>query len=116
MSTKYISFCGTFMVPDNIDQLNIQYPRHVYLDEEGYVEVDNHIIEYAKYELIDSEDSLNVYLAILEDKIVGHLVADCQQAGWTESTFVKLDEDNNPLRPKENTNPNPIRQLVNGKD
>ena len=111
MNTRYISFCGTFLVPDNESELNKQFLGNVYLDDEGFEEIDDHTISGVHHEMIDSEDSLRVYLAILQDKMLGHLIADCPAAGWTESTFVLLDEHNIPKRPETNINPNPIRQL-----
>lgn len=108
--TVYLSFCGEFLVPENVEQLRVKYPMcwHVNGDDK---EVDDHYIVGFQYEHIDSRDSLCVSMAIVEDGI-GHIVADCSAAGWIESSFVLIDNNNNPIRPETNFNPNPVRQLV----
>jgi hypothetical protein len=116
-SKKYISFCGEFIVPTNVKELEKKYPQiegvekvwDEYSDE--YVD-EKHYEEYRdlSYKEIDGKDSLSVRLAIIDDK-TGHLVADCT-GSWIESTFVVL-ENGLFKRPKTNFNPNPVRQLGN---
>jgi hypothetical protein len=116
-STKYISFCGEFIVPTNVKELDKKYPQIEYVkevwdnNENEYVD-EKYYEEYRDlgYKEIDGKDSLSVRLAIIDDK-TGHLVADCT-GSWIESTFVVL-ENGEAKRPKTNFNPNPVRQLGN---
>lgn len=114
----YISFCGTFNVPQNADNLSSQFPLQY--DEifegvdshgdERYREVSTGFRDGLTYEVIDGKDSLTVYLAKVSANI-GHLVASCPAGGWADETFVFLDGGGNPIKSAENFNQNPIEQL-----
>lgn len=118
MTTQYISFCGTFNVPANANELAKLFP--IQYDEifEGtdshgddrYRDVSTGFRNGLNYETIDGKDSLTVYLAKIDDS-TGHLVASCPAGGWADETFVFLDEGGNPVKSAENFNPNPIEQL-----
>lgn len=115
---KYISFCGTFNVPENSD-LETRYPMTFSETFEGtdslgdhiYREVSNGFRQGLQYETIDGRDSLTVYLAKVSNDI-GHLVADCPAGGWVDEAFVHLDASGNPIKSQDNWNPNPVPQLV----
>ncbi|MER2626384.1 MAG: hypothetical protein ABTS22_20925 [Accumulibacter sp.] len=96
---RYISFVGMVVVPN---EKAIPSPEYQTDDANSFLVGD--------YVTIDSMDSLEVLLCRVSDS-VGHLVADCQQGGWRETTFVCLDEGGNMVRPEDNFNPNPVRQL-----
>lgn len=117
--TKYISFCGTFDVPENsaalYDRFPLQY-REIFEGtdshgEDRYREVSTGFCDGLKYVVIDGENSLTVYLATVTNNI-GHLVASCPAGGWADETFVFLDESGNPVKSEENFNYNPVRQLL----
>lgn len=118
MKKIYLSFCGEFFVPENIDELEAKFPP-----KQGMHEVWNYQTESWENELyysddrqnlyynpIDGEDSITVYLAVIDEK-TGHLIVDCSAAGWSETSFIVL-ENGEPKRPESNFNPNPVRQLV----
>jgi len=96
---RYISFVGMVVVPNEKVIPSVEYQTD---DANSFLVGD--------YVTIDSMDSLEVLLCRVSDS-VGHLVADCQQGGWRETTFVCLDEGGNIVRPEDNFNPNPIPQL-----
>ena len=105
-NTRYISFCGTFNVPDNIEELNTLYPEIIYdSGEEAYADGFRRGI---KYGLIDGRDSADVYLSKI-DKNVGHLVLIIQDQ--REETFVCLNSEGWPQKSDDNVNVNPISQL-----
>lgn len=117
--TKYISFCGTFETPENIDALLAQFKSQY---EEVFEGTDSHGNHYYReiptgfrdglnYNIIGGKDSLTVYIAKIDDN-TEHLVADCPEAGWVEETFVQLDEYGNPVKSPNNYNPNPFEQLI----
>ena len=121
MNTQYISFCGTFNVPENVDALAAQFPIEYYEIYEGtdshgkerYREVSTGFRSGLSYEAIDGKDSLTVYLAKVSGNI-GHLVASCPAGGWADETFVFVDEHGRPVKSAENFNPNPVEQLCEG--
>lgn len=98
MKTKYVSFCGTFLVPE-IKESEFAF-------EEGSC-----FLEGYAYKQIGGQDSLTVFLTEVADGI-GHLVADCPANGWQDSTFVLLDEENLPIKSEDNFNPNPVPQVI----
>lgn len=118
MTTQYISFCGTFDVPENADDLAAQFPMQYdevfegtdSLGDDRYRDVSTGFRDGLSYDAIDGKDSLTVYLAKVSDNI-GHLVASCPAGGWADETFVFLDEGGTPMKSAENFNPNPIEQL-----
>jgi len=118
MNTIYISFCGEFIIPTNVEALNKKYLRiengvqEYYNVNTGDIEVEAYYEEFRKeldYKEIDKENSLTVYLAKI-NKNTGHLVAELPNAD-SESTFVVL-ENEEVKRPTGNFNPNPVRQLL----
>lgn len=121
MNTQYISFCGTFNLPENADALNERFPLEYDEIFEGtdshgddrYRDVSTGFREGLNYEAIDGKDSLTVYLAKVSPGI-GHLVASCPAGGWADETFVFLDEIGNPVKSADNLNPNPVEQLCEG--
>lgn len=134
MNTRYVSFVGFLVLPSNNDQLEKKYPNNTYSYEESYWEVTGEEYDEEReewydteeeftriitgeeefknleYSIIDSQDSLTVYLSIIDEK-TGHLVADCPAGGWSTGTFVVL-ENGTPKKSENNYNPNPVRQLV----
>lgn len=96
---RYISFVGTVVVPHESNIPKVEYQTD---GANSFLDGD--------YVTIDSQDSLYILLCRLTDS-VGHLVADCQQGGWRETTFVCLDENGDIVKAKSNFNPNPVRQL-----
>lgn len=121
MNTQYISFCGTFYVPQNANDLSSQFPlqyNEIFegtdsLGDDRYREVSTGFRDGLNYEAIDGKDSLTVYLAKLSGNI-GHLVASCPAGGWADETFVFLDEHEQPVKSADNFNPNPVEQLCEG--
>jgi hypothetical protein len=112
---QYISFLGTFNVPNNLKELHARFPLQ---GEEVFEGRDagndcyrDWFRENLSYQAIDGKDSLTVYLATI-DAHTAHLVASCPQGGWSEETFVFLDENGNPVKAADNFNPNPIEQLL----
>lgn len=119
MATQYISFCGTFNVPD-ADTLAAQFPLQYDEIFEGtdshgddrYREVSTGFRDGLSYEAIDGEHSLTVYLSKVPGTVnVGHLVASCPAGGWAHEAFVFLDERGKPIKSANNFNPNPVKQL-----
>jgi len=118
MTTQYISFCGTFNVPANANELATQFPIQYAEIFEGtdshgddrYRDVSTGFRDGLNYEVIDGKDSLTVYLAKIDDN-TGHLVASCPAGGWADETFVFLDRQDNLVKSSENFNPNPVEQL-----
>lgn len=118
LKTAYISFCGTFNVPANADELSSQF--RIQYDEifdgtdshgnDRYRDVSIGFRDGLTYEAIDGKDSLTVYLAKVSDEI-GHLVASCPEGGWADETFVFLDEAGIPVKSADNFNPSPVEQL-----
>ncbi len=86
--TRYISFCGTFEVPENEDELETAFPETYQVTPKG-----REFLGFRSglsYQQIYQKDSLYVYVAQI-DGTTGHLVADCSAAGWVENTFVTLE-------------------------
>lgn len=115
---KYISFCGYFEEPDNVDELEKKYPetfREEFLgtnshEEDCYKDINCGFREDLDYQHIANKDSLDVYLAVI-DETTGHLVADCPAGGWVNDCFVILDTEGQPVKANEE-NPNPIEQVI----
>lgn len=118
MKTIYLSFCGQFFIPQNLQELEAKFPPMTGTHEvwnnqieewenEEYESDERHDLYYNQ---IDGKDSITVFLAVIDEN-TGHLVVDCSAGGWTESSFIVL-ENGEPKRPQSNFNPNPVRQLV----
>lgn len=116
--TQYVSFCGTFEVPENNNELSKKFPlqyEEIFegtdsLGEDRYREVSTGFRDGLTYETINGKDSLTVYLAKIDDS-TGHLVASCRAGGWADETFVFLNEHGKPVKSANNFNPNPVEQL-----
>jgi hypothetical protein len=118
--TKYISFTGTFNVPTNHEELNIQFPMTYYHRHLGLNSHNEEIIE--EYEqgfrsggliynsLYSNLDGIDLYISVIENNI-GHLVVQCLNGGWNEETFCFLDENGMPIHAEDNFNPNPVPQV-----
>ena len=113
MGTQYISSVGTFNVPENHSALDQNFPmgyQEIFegidsLGDECYREVPRGFREGLKYEAIDSNDWITVYLAVIDNQ-TGHLVADCLAGGWADEAFVIL-EHGHPVKAADNSQPKP---------
>lgn len=116
----YISFCGNISTPNKpiMDKLSQKFTlqEHEIFEgidtrgEERYRYRSAGFRDGLNYEYIGGKDSLSVYVARINGG-VGHLVADCQDGGWSEETFCYLDLDGNPIKAN-NFNPNPVPQAI----
>jgi hypothetical protein len=118
LKKTYVSFLGTFNVPNNSEELHARFALQWEEVFEGrdsagddiYRDVTTGFRENLSYQAIGGKDSLTVYLATI-DAHTAHLVASCPQGGWSEETFVFL-ENGNPVKAADDFNPNPIEQLL----